>query len=152
MRYLLHIIIASVLLAVYSCSKPMKADAKPQRESPFDFSQFYSMSSRDEGGIYDAHRKVPLGKRVTLHGLDSLFGKPFFNDTAVLTVNNRGLYEQETPVGRFLPTEIGDTLVMMRRVYGRSGDWIIWINLEIQDTDSLKVLNFIAYDNSYIQI
>lgn len=152
MRYLLHIIIASVLLAVYSCSKPVKADAKPPRESPFDFSQFYSMSSRDEEGIYDAHRKVPLGKRVTLHDLDNLFGKPFFNDTAVLTVNNWGLYEQETPVGRFLPTEIGDTLVMMRRVYGRSGDWIVWINLEIQDTDSLKVLNFIAYDNSHIEI
>ncbi|MDE6109462.1 MAG: hypothetical protein K2F72_04150 [Muribaculaceae bacterium] len=51
-----------------------------------------------------------------------------------------------------MPAQIGDTLVMMRRVYGREGDWIIWIDLEIQSSDSLRVLNFVAYDNSKVEI
>ena len=51
-----------------------------------------------------------------------------------------------------MPTEIGDTLVMMRRIYGRDGGWLIWIDLEIQDSDTMRALNFLAYDNSQIEI
>lgn len=43
-------------------------------------------------------------------------------------------------------------LVMMRRIYGNPGDWMIWIDLEIKETDSLRVLCFLAYDNSQIDI
>lgn len=102
--------------------------------------------------IYDAHREVPLGKMVVLSDLDSLFGKALWCDTVRQTSDGWALYEQECQAADFIPAQIGDTLVMMRRVYGREGDWIIWIDLEIQSSDSLRVLNFVAYDNSLVEI
>lgn len=102
--------------------------------------------------IFDAHRNVPLGKTVVITDLDSLFGVPILSDTVLQTSNSWALYEQESQAADFLPTETGDTLVMMRRIYGREGDWIVWIDLEILGSDSLRVLNFLAYDNSQIEI
>jgi len=51
-----------------------------------------------------------------------------------------------------MPTQSTDTLIMMRRIYGHEGDWLIWVDLEIQNSDSLRVLGFIAYDNSQIEM
>lgn len=89
---------------------------------------------------------------VILEDLDNLFGKPFVCDTVKQTSDDWSLYEQESKVADYLPKESGDTLVMMRRIYGREGSWIIWVNLEVQESDSLRVLNFIAYDNGHVDI
>lgn len=89
---------------------------------------------------------------VTLDDLDNLFGEPFVCNTVKQTSNDWSLYEQETKVAKFLPTEVGDTLLMMRRIYGQEGNRIIWIDLEAQESDSLRALNFIAYDNSHVDI
>lgn len=129
----------------------LRTEEAGKSSDKFDFSQFYRTHSSDKY-IYDAHRNVPLGGMVTSDGLDSLFGRPFVCNTVKQTSNDWSLYEQETQVADFLPEEIGDTLVMMRRIYGQQGDWIVWINLEILESDSLRVLNFIAYDNSNIDI
>lgn len=151
MRYLFHVIAAIVLLGGYSCGKQPSISDADEKGNAFDFSLFYSVDSSDEF-FYDAHRNVPLGKMVTVGRLDSLFGNPFVCDTVEQTSNGWSLYEQEGRVADFLPTVISDTLVMMRRIYGREGDWIVWIDLEIKEQDSLRVLNFIAYDNSEIDI
>ena len=151
MKSLLHILIAFVLIAFYSCGKQNTVPNANKDDNSFDFSQFYRVNESDKY-IYDAHRNVPLGKMVTLDDLDNLFGEPFVCDTVKQTSNDWALYEQEGRVADFLPTETGDTLVMMRRIYGKQGDWIIWIDLEIQKSDSLRALNFLAYDNSEVDI
>lgn len=151
MKGLLYILISFVLVAFYSCGRHGAVSDADRNDNGFDFSSFYRANGSDEY-IYDAHRNVPLGKAVTLTDLDSLFGKPFVCDTVRQTSNDWALYEQECQAADFMPDEIGDTLVMMRRIYGKQGDWIIWIDLEIQKSDSLRVLNFLAYDNSHIDI
>lgn len=151
MKYLLNIIIAFLILGVFACSKQRATPNADSNDITFDFSQFYRVHESDEY-IYDAHRKVPLGKMVVLNDMDSIFGKPIMCDTVTQTSNEWSLYEQENQAANFLPSEIGDTLIMMRRVYGKEGDWIIWIDLEIQNSDSLRVLNFIAYDNSHVEL
>lgn len=72
-------------------------------------------------------------------------------DTVLQTLE-WALHEQECQAADFMPSEIGDTLVMLRRIYGKDGDWLIWIDLEVRQSDSLRVINFIAYDNSRIDI
>lgn len=154
MKQAFIILIAFVLLVAYSCDKQRNDSTIDESEINFDFSQFYNTdSTRDfiTEYIYDAHQCVPVGKMVALSDLDNLFGTPFFCDT-VWQTNDWGLFEQEYKASRFMPTEDGDTLIMMRRIYGEQGDWMIWIDLEIQDTDSLRVLSFIAYDNSYVDM
>lgn len=151
MKHLPNIIIAFLILAVFSCTKQRPISNAASDNVTFDFSQFYRVNETDEY-IYDAHRNVPLGRLVALKDLDSIFGKPIMCDTVTQTLEDWSLFEQEGQVANFLPSEKGDTLVMMRRIYGKNGDWLIWIDLEIQDTDSLRVLNFIAYDNSQIDI
>lgn len=140
-----------LIFAVLACSKQQANPNADTTSSTFDFSQFYRVHEYDEY-IYDAHRNVPLGRLIVLNDLDSLFGKPVMCDTVAQTSNAWSLYEQECQAADFLPTEIGDTLIMMRRIYGKEGDWLIWIDLEIQNSDSLRVLNFIAYDNSQVEI
>lgn len=152
MKHLPIIIIAFLFLAIFACSKQQAISNADNNNNSFDFSQFYDLHKSDNEHIYDAHRSVPLGKMVALVDLDSIFGRPFMCDTVKQTSNDWSLYEQEGQAADFLPTEIGDTLVMMRRIYGKEGDWIIWIDLEIQNSDSLRVLNFIAYDNSQVDI
>ncbi len=151
MKYLTEILIAFLFLAVFSCTKQRAISNADSNESSFNFSHFYRVHESDEY-IYDAHSNVPLGKMVALYNLDSIFGKPIMCDTVTQTSNNWSLYEQECQTAKFLPSEIGDTLIMMRRIYGKEGDWLIWIDLEIQNSDSLRVLNFIAYDNSHIEM
>lgn len=151
MKHSLNILIVLVILAVYSCGKQRTVPNADNNDISFDFSQFYRVHESDKY-IFDAHRNVQLGKTVVLNDLDSLFGEPILCDTVKQTSNGWSLYEQEPQAANFMPTEIGDTLIMMRRIYGKSGDWIIWIDLEIQDTNTLRVLNFLAYDNSQIDI
>lgn len=151
MRFLIRIVAAIFVLSVYSCGKQRAVAEADKSDTKFDFSEFYRVHDSDEY-IYDAHRKVPLGKMVALNDLDSLFGKPLLCDTVKQTAKEWSLYEQESQAADFLPTESGDTLVMMRRIYGREGDWMIWIDLEIMNADSLRVLNFLAYDNSQVEI
>lgn len=151
MRPLFYILIAFVISALYSCGKRQTGSDTNKNDSSFDFTLFYRVNESDKY-IYDAHRNVPLGKMITLEDLDNLFGDPFVCNTVKQTLDNWSLYEQETKVAEFLPTEVGDTLLMMRRIYGKEGNWIIWIDLEVQESDSLRVLNFIAYDNSQIDI
>lgn len=151
MKSLLYILIAFALTGLYSCGKQQTVANSNKTDNAFDFSLFYNVNSSDEY-IYNAHRNVPLGKLVALNDLDSLFGKPFMCDTVTQTSQDWALYEQEGQAADFLPTEVGDTLLMMRRIYGQEGDWMIWIDLEIQNSDSLRVLNFIAYDNSEVDI
>lgn len=151
MKSLLHILIAFVLIALYSCGKQKTVPDANKNDYGYDFSLFYQANGTGEY-IYDAHRNVPLGKMVVLSDLDNLFGKPFVCDTVKQTYNDWALYEQECQAADFMPSEMGDTLVMMRRIYGKQGDWIIWIDLEIQKSDSLRVLNFLAYDNSEVDI
>ncbi len=149
MKKLLYILLTFVLVTVYSCGKQRTVSDANKTDHAFDFSLFYHKSS--DGYIYDAHRKVPLGKFVTLNNLDELFGEPLLCDTVIQT-SDWALFEQETQAAQFMPTQSGDTLIMMRRIYGQEGDWLIWIDLEIQNSDSLKVLGFLAYDNSKIEI
>lgn len=151
MKYLLNIIIAFLILVVFACSKQQATPNSDSNDITFDFSQFYRVHESDED-IYDAHHNIPLGKMVVLNDMDSIFGKPIICDTVTQTSNDWSLYEQENQASNFLPSEIGDTLIMMRRVYGKEGDWLIWIDLEIQNSDSLRVLNFIAYDNSHVEM
>lgn len=148
---IIYILITFALSALYSCGKQQTGSDTNKNDSSFDFTLFYHVNESNEC-IYDAHRKVPLGKMVTLDDLDNLFGEPFVCNTVKQALGNRSLYEQEFDVAKFLPTEVGDTLVMMRRLYGKEGNWIIWIDLEVQESDSLRVLNFIAYDNSQVDI
>ena len=152
MKHLTNIIIAFLFLAVLACSKQRAISNADNNNNSFDFSQFYNLHESANEYIYDAHRSVPLGKMVALVDLDSIFGRPFMCDTVKQTSNDWSLYEQEGQAADFLPTEICDTLIMMRRIYGKEGDWIIWIDLEIQNSDSLRALNFIAYDNSQVDI
>lgn len=152
MKQLPKILIAFLFLVVFACSKQRAIPNADTNNSSFDFSQFYNSYESDNEYIYDAHRNVPLGKMVSLNDLDSIFGNPFMCDTVTQTFNDWSLYEQESSAADFLPTEIGDTLIMMRRIYGKERDWIIWIDLEIQNSDSLRVLNFIAYDNNIVDI
>lgn len=151
MKHLPEIFALFLILAVLACSKRQAIPNADSNNITFDFSQFYHVHEFDEY-IYDAHRNVPLGRMIVLNDLDSLFGKPVLCDTVVQTSNAWSLYEQECQAADFLPTEIGDTLIMMRRIYGKEGDWLIWIDLEIQNLDSLRVMNFIAYDNSQVEI
>lgn len=163
MRYSLKIIVAFVIIAVSSCGRQHAdpAHVRPQTvadadtdDFTLDFTRFYWANSSDEyvdEYIYDAHRDVPLGKNVALNDMDNLFGHPVVVDTVRQTSEGWALYEQESQVADFLPTETGDTLIMMRRIYC-NGDWCIWLDLEIQDSDSLRVLNFLAYDESQIEI
>lgn len=151
MKYYLGAVLTLVFIAVYSCGKQRSVPIAESNNISFDFSQFYHIHETNEC-IFDAHRNVPLGKKVAINSLDSLFGVPIVCDTVMQTANGWSLYEQECQAAAFMPTEIGDTLVMMRRIYGRDGDWLIWIDLELHDRDSLRVLNFIAYDNSRIEI
>ena len=150
MKHIAYILIAFALSALLSCGK-QQSDSDSDSRKSIDFSLFYRVDESDKC-IYDAHRKVPLGEKVTLADLDNLFGEPFVCDTTLQTLGKWSLYEQEWTVERFLPTEAGDTLIMMRRIYGEPGDWMIWINLEVQESDSLRVLNFLAYDNSRIDM
>lgn len=152
MRGLLHIIVALVLCAVYSYGKERTTPVADKCKNVIDTSQFYRVDNITYLEIYDAHRKVKVGDKVTLKDLDDLFGEPFVVNIRKQTSNDWRLYEQEVSVGQFLPKQPGDTLVMMRRVYGRERDWIVWINLEVQNSDSLRVLNFLAYDNSNVDI
>lgn len=149
MKKLLYIILTFIFLTAYSCGKQRPVQDANKTDNAFDFSLFYQKSS--DGYIYDAHRNVPLGKFVTLNNLDNLFGEPLLCDTVIQT-SDWALFEQETQAAQFMPTQSADTLIMMRRIYGKEGDWLIWIDLEIQNSDSLKVLGFIAYDNSNIEI
>lgn len=151
MRTLFYIIITFSIAALCSCGRHQSNTDDNKTDKTFDFSLFYRVNERDKY-IFDAHQYVPLGKMVTLNDLDRLFGTPFVCDTVLQTQTDWSLYEQESQAAQFLPTEKGDTLVMMRRIYGQQGDWLIWIDLEIQHPDSLRVLNFIAYDNSQIEI
>ena len=150
MKHIAYILIAFVFSALISCGK-QQSDSDSDSRKSIDLSLFYRVESSDKC-IYDAHRKVPLGEKVTLADLDNLFGEHFVCDTTLQTLGKWSLYEQEWTVERFLPTEAGDTLIMMRRIYGEPGDWMIWINLEVQESDSLRVLNFLAYDNSRIDM
>lgn len=149
MRNFIYVIMALVLAAFYSCGR-QQAIEDADKIGDFDFSLFYRNTS--DGYVYAAHRNVQVGHMVTLNDLDSLFGKPFVCNTVKQTSGDWQLYEQETPVCDFLPTEVGDTLVMMRRIYGKQRDWMVWIDLEVLGSDSLRVLNFLAYDNSRIDI
>lgn len=151
MKYLTEIIISFLFLSVLACSKQPVVPNADSNNISFDFTQFYRVHESDEY-IYDAHRNVPLGKMITLNNLDSIFGKPLLCDTVTQTSNDWSLYEQESQAANFLPSETGDTLTMMRRIYGNEGDWLIWIDLEIQNSDSLRILNFIAYDNSHVDL
>ena len=151
MRKFCFILLPFILIEFYSCGKSQSVPNVNKNDKGLDFSLFYRLNESDEY-IYDAHRKLPFGKMVTLTHLDNLFGKPFVCDTVKQTSNDWALYEQECQAADFMPAEIGDTLVMIRRIYGKEGDWIIWIDLEIQKSDSLRVLNFIAYDNSEVDI
>lgn len=151
MKHLLNILIASLILVVFACNRQRAIPNADTNDVTFDFSQFYRVHESDEY-IYDAHRNIPLGKMIVLNDLDSIFGKPIVCDTVAQTSNDWSLYEQENQAANFLPSEIGDTLIMMRRIYGKEGDWLIWIDLEIQNSDSLRVLNFIAYDNSHVEM
>ncbi len=156
MKSLPYILIAVALSAFYSCGKQQtdsetnQNDEVSKTDKKFDFSLFYHVYE-SEDYIYDAHRKVPVDKMVTLNDLDNLFGDSFYCDTVNQTVD-WALNEQEHSAAKFMPKEVGDTLVMMRRIYGNPGDWMIWIDLEIKETDSLRVLCFLAYDNSQIDI
>lgn len=149
MRNIIYIIMALGIAAFYSCGREQAAEDADKNDR-FDFSLFYHKSS--DGCVYGAHRNVPVGHMVTLNDLDSLFGKPFVCNTVTQTAGDWRLYEQETPLCDFLPTEPGDTLVMMRRIYGKQRDWMVWIDLEVLGSDSLRVLNFLAYDNSRVDI
>lgn len=149
MKTLLYILLAFVLLTAYSCGKQRPVSDTNKTDNAFDFSLFYQKSS--DGYIYDAHRNVPLGKFVTLNDLNNLFGNPLLCDTVIQT-SDWALFEQEGQAAQFMPTQPTDTLIMMRRIYGQPGDWLIWVDLEIQNSDSLRVLGFIAYDNSQIEI
>lgn len=151
MKYLTEILISFLFLSVLACSKQPVVPNADSNNISFDFTQFYRVHESDEY-IYDAHRNVPLGKMITLKNLDSIFGKPLLCDTVTQTSNDWSLYEQESQAANFLPSETGDTLTMMRRIYGNEGDWLIWIDLEIQNSDSLRILNFIAYDNSHVDL
>lgn len=151
MKHLPKFLIAYLVLAVFACSRPRAISNTDTNNSTFDFSQFYRAHESDVY-IYDAHHNVPLGKMIVLNDLDSIFGKPIMCDTVTQISNDWSLYEQECQAANFMPTDIGDTLIMMRRIYGKEGNWLIWIDLEIQNTDSLRVLNFIAYDNSHIDM
>lgn len=151
MKYLTEIIISFLFLSFLACSKQPVVPNADSNNISFDFTQFYRVHESDEY-IYDAHRNVPLGKMITLNNLDSIFGKPLLCDTVTQTSNDWSLYEQESQAANFLPSETGDTLTMMRRIYGNEGDWLIWIDLEIQNSDSLRILNFIAYDNSHVDL
>lgn len=151
MKFLPKFLISFIILAVLACSKQRAVTNDETEDTTFDFSQFYRVNESDKY-IYDAHHNVPLGKMVVLNDLDSIFGKPIMCDTVTQTYNDWSLYEQENQAANYLPSEIGDTLIMMRRIYGKEGDWLIWIDLEIQNSDSLRVLNFIAYDNSQIEM
>lgn len=151
MKYLTEIIISFLFLSSLACSKQPVVPNADSNNISFDFTQFYRVHESDEY-IYDAHRNVPLGKMITLNNLDSIFGKPLLCDTVTQTSNDWSLYEQESQAANFLPSETGDTLTMMRRIYGNEGDWLIWIDLEIQNSDSLRILNFIAYDNSHVDL
>lgn len=151
MRTIPLIFIVFVLSAFCSCGKQQTGSDTNDNDISFDFSLFYRVNESDKY-IYDAHLNLPLGKFVTLEGLDSLFGDPFVCNTVKQTSDDWSLYEQESKVADYLPKEPGDTLVMMRRIYGREGSWIIWVDLEVQESDSLRVLNFIAYDNGHVDI
>lgn len=151
MKYLTEILISFLFLSVLACSKQPVVPNADSNNISFDFTQFYRVHESDEY-IYDAHRNVPLGKMITLNNLDSIFGKPLLCDTVTQTSNDWSLYEQESQAANFLPSEAGDTLTMMRRIYGNEGDWLIWIDLEIQNSDSLRILNFIAYDNNHVDL
>lgn len=141
MKYLPKILIAFLILAVFACSKQRAiSNADSNNSSP------------EEEYLYDTHPDVPLGEMVALNDLDSIFGNPIMCDTITQTSDDWSLYEQESQVADFLPTEIGDTLIMMRRIYGKQGGWLYWIDLEIQNSDSMRVLNFLAYDNSKVEI
>ncbi|MDE6287070.1 MAG: hypothetical protein K2L99_08770 [Muribaculaceae bacterium] len=152
MKALLQALISSAILVAGSCVEQRKESLIEKGDCEFDFSQFYRVDSIMDEDIYDAHREVPLGKKVVLSDLDSLFGKALWCDTVRQTSDGWALYEQECQAADFMPAQIGDTLVMMRRVYGREGDWIIWIVLEIQSSASLRVLNFVAYDTRKVEI
>ena len=151
MKHLSKILIAFLIIAVFSCCLQQEKTNADTDESLLDFSQFYHVHENNEY-IYDAHRNVPIGKMIVLKDLDSIFGTPMICDTIIQTSTDWSLQEQECRAAKYLPKEIGDTLVMMRRIYGNVGDWLIWIDLEIQNTDSLRVLGFIAYDNSQVEI
>lgn len=151
MKYLTEILISFLFLSVLACSKQPVVPNADSNNISFDFTQFYRVHESDEY-IYDAHRNVPLGKMITSNNLDSIFGKPLLCDTVAQTSNDWSLYEQESQAANFLPSETGDTLTMMRRIYGNEGDWLIWIDLEIQNSDSLRILNFIAYDNNHVDL
>lgn len=150
LRYM-KLVAVLAILAGCSCSKQRSVDVADRNDITFDLSLCYHKHGSDKY-IFDAHRNVPLGKTVVITDLDSLFGVPILSDTVLQTSNSWALYEQESQAADFLPTETGDTLVMMRRIYGREGDWIVWIDVEILASDSLRVLNFLAYDNSQIEI
>lgn len=150
LRYM-KLVAVLAILASCSCSKQRSVDVADRNDITFDLSLCYHKHGSDKY-IFDAHRNVPLGKTVVITDLDSLFGVPILSDTVLQTSNSWALYEQESQAADFLPTETGDTLVMMRRIYGREGDWIVCIDLEILASDSLRVLNFLAYDNSQIEI
>ena len=154
MKKLLNILVALSVLAIYSYGTQQSVPDTNKNDFAFDFSKFYNIDNNDVFGdaVYYYHRDVPVGKYVVIDDLDSIFGKTFLCDTVYQSLNSRRLYEQEVGASRFFPTMKGDTLVMLRRVYGHPGDWMIWIALEITNTDSLRVLNFIAYDNSTVQI
>lgn len=148
-----HLLAAGILFAVCSCSSTQPTTDSDINVEGLDFSLFYhaDSSTYTDDYIYDAHRAVQLGKPVRLATLDSLFGKPMLCDTVLQTLE-WALHEQECQAADFMPSEIGDTLVMLRRIYGKDGDWLIWIDLEVRQSDSLRVINIIAYDNSRIDI
>ncbi|MDE7375386.1 MAG: hypothetical protein K2N16_00900, partial [Muribaculaceae bacterium] len=153
-KQIVPILIAFLLSTAFSCDKQRNDSAIEENKINFDFSKFYNPDSTPDflkEYIYEAHQCVPIGGMVAINDLDSLFGTPFYCDTTWQT-NDWALAEQEFSASKFLPTEPGDTLVMMRRIYGEQGDWIIWIDLEIQGADSLRVLSFIAYDNSEVEM
>ncbi len=149
MKKLFYFLLLIVLAAAYSCGKQRHVSDMNKSCTTFDFSLFKQKSSN--GLIYEAHKNVPLGACVELKDLDNLFGKPLLCDTIIQT-SDWALFEQETQAAQFMPTQPNDTLVMMRRIYGQEGNWLIWVDLEIQNSDSLKVLGFIAYDNSQIEM
>lgn len=160
MKCIIHILIVLAIIAVGSCNR-QKADSNVDKEvsksdCPFDISLFDQPDpdsfeeDEEDAYVYNAHRKVPLGGYVTIEDLDSLFGEPFMCNLTKQTMKDWALYEQESTVVDYLPETPEDTLLMMRRVYGKQRDWMVWINLEVLDSDSLRVLNFIAYNNDFV--
>ena len=160
MKCIIHILIVLAIIAVGSCIR-QKADSNVDKEVSksdcrFDISLFYQPDTdsfeedEEEVYVYKAHRKVSLGGYVTIEDLDSLFGEPFMCNLTKQTMKDWALYEQESTVVDYLPETPEDTLLMMRRVYGKQRDWMVWINLEVLDSDSLRVLNFIAYNNDFV--